>query len=149
MAVDRDPDALALGQRLAESRQVQFQFRVGDLRDKAQVPVGPWAAILAFRFLHIPLLEEIVNYLLPKGLAMVRTYRDVPGWQGPPAQRHRLAAGQLLKLFPAPRFRVLIYQEDWDQSGKPLAGIVAQAKGADAAAGTGPNPQNANHRHTD
>jgi len=138
-AVDRDPEALALGRRLAASRGLgpgqpgpmkgRCEFAVADLRDPEQVPAGRWAAVLVFRYLERGLLARLAKLLLPGGVAMVRTFRDAPGFAGPPRRRFRLEAGELLRLFPRAKFTVLAHEEGLDPDGRPAAGIVARLGG--------------------
>lgn len=124
--LDWQPEALGLGRRLAASRSVACTFLEADLRQKGVVPAGPWAVILNFRFLQRELLGSIRRWLQPGGVALVATFRDVPGYQGHPQLRHRLARGELLRFFPRGQFEVLAYQEDFDPDGRPDAGIVAR-----------------------
>jgi rhodanese-related sulfurtransferase len=125
-AVDHQRDSLDLGHRLAESRSVQVQFLLRDLRDPQQVPLGPWAVALAFRYLERPLLRRLNQLLLPDGVAMVQTFRYVEGQPGLPARRHCLEPGELLGLFGAEAFRILVHEENDDEDGLPVAGMVVQ-----------------------
>jgi len=127
VGVDWQPEALALGRQLAESRAVSCDFRPGDLRDPAQVPQGPWSVILNFRFLQKDLLARIPAMLQPGGVALVRTFRQVAGYQGHPQRRHRLAAGELLQAFPAANCEIIAHEESHDPDGRPAAGIVARS----------------------
>ena len=124
--LDRQPEALALGRRLAATRGVACRFEAMDLRDPGAVPAGRWAVVLAFRFLQRNLLDRCRVLLEPGGVALVRTFRDVPGYTGPPQRRHRLARGELLRIFPRGRFKILAHEEGFDPDGRPAAGIVAR-----------------------
>lgn len=137
--VDILPDALALGKRLADAAGARVTFLCRDLRDSAQVPAGPWAAILALRFLERPLLARLDSLLSPGGVAVVRTFRDEPaGAGGPPRRapagrsrrpgRHQLRGGELRRLFPDPPFETLVLREDTDPDGRPAAGLVARRR---------------------
>ncbi len=124
--IDWQPEALELGRRLAASRGVTVDFRQSDLRAPESVPDGPWAVILNFRFLQRDLLARVETLLQPGGVAMVRTFRDVPGYEGHPQPRHRLAGYELLRYFSAGRCEVLAHEHGHDPDGRPAAGIVAR-----------------------
>jgi len=127
-AVDHQAEALTLGQRLADSRGVTCRFLHRDLRDPERIPPGPWAAVLAFRFLQRSLLARVADLLQPRGVVMVRTYRRVSGAADLPAARYCLEPGELLRLFAADRYDVIVHEEDLDAAGKPAAGIVARSR---------------------
>jgi len=124
--IDWQQEALAMGNRLADSRKVTCRFLAGDLRDPAAVPVGPWAAILNFRFRQSELLVRIPALLQTGGVAMVRTFRSAPGYTGHPSSRHRLDPNELLRYFPAGSCEILAHEESHDPDGRPAAGIVAR-----------------------
>ena len=88
--IDRQPEALELGRTLAAHCGVDCDLRPGDLRDQAAVPPGPWAVILNFRYLQRDLLGQFARWLRPGGVAVVRTFRQAPGYVGHPHPRHRL-----------------------------------------------------------
>jgi tellurite methyltransferase len=125
-AVDHQPEALALGERLAAPLGVAVAGRQADLRHDRSVPPGAWAAVLNFRFLHRPLLAGLAARLQPGGVALVRTFRDVPGDAGHPNPRHRLAPGELLRHFGRGVCEILAHEESHDPDGRPAAGIVAR-----------------------
>jgi hypothetical protein len=83
---------------------------------------------MAFRYLERPLLESLPGMLLPGAVALVRTFRHVPGHAGLPARRHQLEPGELLRLLPETHFHILVHQEDYDDDGLPMAGIVARRR---------------------
>ena len=126
--IDWQPEALELGRALAESQTVTCQYDAGDLRDPAQVPPGPWAVILNFRFLQRDLLKAIPGLLQPGGVAMVRTFRHLAGYEGHPQRKHRLDAGELLRAFPAGICEIIAHEEGFDADGRPAAGIVVRRK---------------------
>ena len=126
--IDWQPEALALGRTLAASRSVTCQFLEGDLRQVETIPRGPWAVVLNFRFRQTDLLEMMPHLLQPAGVALVRTFRSEPGYDGHPSPRHRLARGELLRYFPAGCCEILAHEESHDPDGRPAAGIVARKK---------------------
>lgn len=126
--IDWQPEALDLGRRLAADRGVACEFLAGDLRDAATVPGGPWAIILNFRFRQVELLEKMAGWLQPGGVALVRTFRAAPGYEGHPSPRHRLGPQELLRYFPARACEILAHEESHDPDGRPAAGIVARKK---------------------
>jgi len=131
-AVDRDARTLELGRRLAVDLGVHLATLQRDLRDPARVPPGPWAAVLAIRFLPREVLRALPELLQPHGVAVVHTFRAGTGAgggdRGPRRTRHRLAPGELLRLFPPEQYDVLVHQEDHDPDGLPVAGIVARRR---------------------
>jgi SAM-dependent methyltransferase len=124
--LDWQPEALALGRLLADSREQTVEFRAVDLRDPAAVPAGPWAAVLNFRYLQPDLLARMPRLLRPGGVALVRTFRDTPGYEGHPHPRHRLGTGELFRHFPAGEFEILAHENSHDPDGRPAAGVVAR-----------------------
>jgi SAM-dependent methyltransferase len=126
--IDWQEPALALGERLAASRQVTCRFMKGDLRDPGNVPPGPWAVVLNFRFREVELLARIPALLQEGGVALVRTFRTAPGYTGHPRPRYRLGPGELLGYFPAGSCEILAHEESHDPDGRPAAGIVARKK---------------------
>jgi len=126
-AVDRHDDALGWARRLARGAPGRLETVRADLTTEPPPP-GPWAAALAFRFLHRPLLAELSGRLRPGGVVMVRTFRWEPGVPGLPRRRYCLAPGELARLFPAARWEVLALREDAEADGKPAAGVVARRR---------------------
>jgi SAM-dependent methyltransferase len=126
VGVDWQPEALALGRRLAASRRVSVAWRLSDLRQPAAWPPGPWAVVLNFRYLQRDLLRRLATELVPGGVAFVRTFRAAPGYVGHPQPRHRLVAGELCRAFPAGLCEILAHEESHDPDGRPAAGIVAR-----------------------
>ena len=124
--LDHQVEALEMGRQLAASRGVTCDFVQADLRDPAAVPVGDWAVLLAFRFLQRDLVGRFPDLLQPGGVAMVRTFREAPGYSGHPHPRHRLSRGELMGFFPRGQFEVLAHEEGFDPDGRPAAGIVAR-----------------------
>ncbi len=125
--IDRQPEALSLGEELAARRGVCCRFLRGDLRHAQCIGEGPWSVILNFRFLQRELLQTLVTRLLqPGGVGIIRTFRDYPGYQGHPAPIHRLARGELLEYFPVGLCDVLAHEENFDADNRPAAGIVVR-----------------------
>jgi len=124
--IDWQPEAVALGRRLAASRDVSVKWCRADLRAASAVPTGPWAVVLNFRYLQRDLLGRMATLLQPGGVAMVRTFRDAPGYDGHPQPRHRLSACELLGYFPAGKCQILAHEQGHDPDGRPAAGIVAR-----------------------
>lgn len=126
--VDHQPEALALGRRLAADRGVECRFLEADLRRPPAGLEGPWAAILNFRFLERDLLATAPAWLRPGGVLAMRTFRDAPGYEGHPHPRHRLRRGELLRVLPAGRYEILCHEETHDPDGRPAAGVVARRR---------------------
>lgn len=127
-AVDRHDDALAWARRLAADASGELTTLQADLTDAAAWPPGPWAAALAFRFLHRPLVAALAGLVQPGGVAMIRTFRWERGPWSLPRRRYCLQPGELPGFFPAAAWEVLVHREDADADGKPAAGIVARRR---------------------
>ena len=127
-AVDRHAEALAMGRRLADSCGVQCHFLQRDLGDPAQVPCGPWSVILAFRYLNRVLFRKLPDLLKPNGVALVQTFRYAEDCANLPSRRYCLEPGELLRLFPPDRYRILVHEQGHDPDGKPAAGVVARLR---------------------
>ncbi|MCP4293793.1 MAG: methyltransferase domain-containing protein [bacterium] len=128
LGIDWQDEALEMGRTLARSRSVSCEFISGDLRDLKQIPAGPWSVILNFRYLERGLLAHLPKMLQPSGVAMVRTFRQVAGYNGHPRPIHRLAPGELIQAFPKHEFDIIASEEGHDPDGRPAAGIVVRRK---------------------
>jgi len=126
--LDHQPEALELGRRLAALTGCRCDFRRADLRRREDWPDGSWALLVATRFLQRDLLAEMAGRLRAGGLAVVRTFRDAPGYGGHPRPRHRLGPRELLGFFRRPDFEILAHGEDFDPDGLPAAGVVARRR---------------------
>jgi hypothetical protein len=65
---------------------------------------------------------------MPGGVAMVRTFREAPGYAGHPRPRHRLRPWELTRLFPRGQWEILAHDQGFDPDGRPAAGVVARRK---------------------
>jgi tellurite methyltransferase len=128
IGIDHQSAALALGARLAASQGVDCRFVQADLRRPDALAEGGWGLVVNVRFLHRPLLDRLGSLLVPGGVAVVRTFREAPGYTGHPRPKHRLRRGELLAAFPRPFWSVLAHQEDHDADGRPGAGVVARRR---------------------
>ena len=126
--IDWQAEALDLGRRLATNRGVSCRFLLGDLRNAETLPAGPWSVILNFRFRQTDLLEKLPGLMQTGGVALVRTFRSAPGYEGHPSPRYRLGPCELLGYFPAGKCEILAHEESHDPDGRPAAGIVARKK---------------------
>ena len=126
--LDWQPEALELGRRLAASRGTACEFRSVDLREKDEVPPGPWAVVLNFRYLERDLLKALPLLVGPGGVALVRTFREAPGYAGHPRPRHRLQPFELTRAFPRGDWEVLAHDQGFDPDGRPAAGVVARRR---------------------
>lgn len=127
-ALDWQAEALDMGRRLAESRGTACDFRAVDLREPGSVPSGPWSVVLDFRYLDRPLLATFPQLVVPGGVAMVRTFREAPGYEGHPRPRHRLGPWELTRAFPRGEWEILAHEQGFDPDGRPAAGIVARRR---------------------
>lgn len=128
-AIDHQPEALALGRRLAAAVGAAVDWREADLREPASLPSGPWAAVLMFRYLQRGLLPRLPEVLVPDGLVMMSTFRDAPGYVGNPQLRHRLRPAEATSFWPAGSSRILVHEEGFDSDGKPATGLVTRWTG--------------------
>jgi len=126
--IDWQVEALSFGRRLAASRGVNVTWQRADLRDSSALPTGPWAVILNFRYLQRDLLTQLPGLLRPGGVALARTFRDAPGYDGHPQPKHRLAACELIGFFPLGSCEILAHETSHDPDGRPAAGIVARRR---------------------
>ena len=101
---------------------------IDHLPDLSVTPPGPWAVITIFRYLQRDLIQRAGELLAPGGVFLMRTFLDLPGWDGKPSRRYRLRPGELPAYFPAPEFTVLAYEESRDPDGRPAAGIAVCRK---------------------
>ena len=124
--VDHDAEALGLARRLATSRGVHVTLVEADLRRPGNLPAGPWAAILIFRYLQRDLVRALPRHLVRGGVVMMQTFRDAPGYVGNPSPQHRLARGELLALLPSHLYDRWVHAEGFAGDGRPVAGIVAR-----------------------
>jgi len=124
--IDWQSEALSGANRLASSCGVVCKFLGGDLRDTASIPAGQWAVLLMFRYLQRDLLSRLKYMMVSGGVAMIRTFRHVPGYQGVPKRKYRLESGELPQYFPPNNFQILVYEENFDPDGFPVAGILAR-----------------------
>jgi SAM-dependent methyltransferase len=129
--VDHQAEALALAARLAADRGVPVTLAPEDLRRRAALPEGPWAAVLMFRFLHRPLVQRLARVLRPGAIVMLQTFREAPGDLGNPRPPHRLRGGELPALLPGPA-DLLVHEVGFDDDGRPAAGAVWRWQGAAA-----------------
>lgn len=127
--LDHQPEALALMTRLAASVGVTVHGLRADLRVAGGVPPGPWGLLVNIRCLHRPLLAQLHDYTLPYGVAVVRGFRDAPGWAPDITAAHRLRPAELACAFAPGRWEILAHEEGFDDDGRPAAGIVARRRG--------------------
>jgi tellurite methyltransferase len=127
--LDWQPEALALGRRLAASRGTLCTFEAVDLREPDALAPGPWSIVLNFRFLERELLKRLPNLTRPGGVVMLRTFREAPGYQGHPRPRFRLRPWELTAAFPRGVWETLAHEQGFDPDSRPAAGIVARRRG--------------------
>ncbi|MBK8165222.1 MAG: methyltransferase domain-containing protein [bacterium] len=127
--LDHQPEALALMSRLAASAGVAVSGIRADVRAAGAVPPGPWGVLVNIRCLQRPLLTRLRDYVSPHGVAVVRGFRDAPGWAPDITAAHRLRPAELVHAFPPGTWEVLAHEEGFDDDGRPAAGIVARRLG--------------------
>ena len=128
LAVDRHAEALAWARDLAADLAAPLRTLQVDLTAPGALPEGRWAAALALRFLHRPLLEALPASLQPGGVAVVRTFLWRDGHGGLPRRTYCLEPGELATLFREPEWDILALREDADPDGRPAAGVVARRR---------------------
>lgn len=126
--IDRQPEALALAARLAASRGVAITGLAADLRDPAALPAGPWSVVVNVRYLERGLLERLPGIVCAGGVVLVRTFREAPGQAPAIGAQHRLQPAELLRVFGAGPWQILVHEESFDDDGRPAAGIVARRR---------------------
>lgn len=128
-AVDRDPGALERTRRLADAAGVSIDLVRSDLRRGFDAAAGGiWAAVTAFHWLGREIFTRLGDHVIPGGVVFAQTFRDAPGWRGPPHERHRLGSGEWTRLLAAPAWELLVHDEGHDARGLPVAGVVARRR---------------------
>jgi SAM-dependent methyltransferase len=116
---------------LAASQGLQLDAEV---RDVVRCPPSPnrFDVIVVSRFLHRPLVPDIIRALSASGLVFYQTFiEDKPADVGPGNPEYLLSENELLQLFSA--LRILLYREegrvgDIAQGFRYEAMLVAQNK---------------------
>lgn len=127
--IDHQPEALALAARLAVSCGATLALRAADLRRPADLPAGPWAAVVMFRFLDRALVARLPEILSRDAVVMLSTFRDAPGYLGNPQPRFRLRRDEAATLWPPAATALLVHEEGFDADGRPAAGAVVRWTG--------------------
>lgn len=106
-----------------------------EVRDVVNQPPTPecFDVIVVSRFLHRPLIPDIIDALKPGGLVFYQTFiLDKPAGMGPNNPEYLLAQNELLQLFSA--LRIVVYREEG------LVGDVTQGFRAEAMLVAQKNP---------
>lgn len=130
-AVDLSQEALALLDQEAARRGLAIETRQVDLEADPLLPVGPFDLVIAFFYLHRPLLPLLKALLRPGGLMVLRTFSCAGPFPGGPGNPDFvLNPGELLELFRD--WEILCHEEGLEAShkGGSLAGVVARCPGA-------------------
>lgn len=130
LALDRDGDRLAGLLRRARTRGLRLAALRADLETGHGIPLASASCgvLLVFRYLHRPLVDELVRVLRPGGLLVYETFtvhqRELAEHPGNPA--FLLAPGELSGLFPT--FETLRYEESVVRAPVPeaVARLVAR-----------------------
>lgn len=142
-AVDILGDALARGRALAERyagciepvewRQVDLErdesssgrTRTADTDNAGSGLGGPFDLVLAFRYLHRPLMPKLAEWLRPGGHVMIETFTTLHRERHgrPSRDAFVLEPGELPLLLPA--FEVEQFTEDWRTDGAHTARLLA------------------------
>ena len=99
VAVDRDPDRLALGRQAAVQREHSIEWIQADL-EKAWPDLGTFDLVLVFNYLDRPRTPMITGRVAPGGYLVMETFLEAQkhlGW-GPQSESHLLRYGELSSL---------------------------------------------------
>jgi tellurite methyltransferase len=126
-AVDISEEALKQLNLEAARRRLVVDTRQIDLESTPRLPKETFDLVLAFFYLHRPLLPQLRRAVKPGGVAVLRTFSSAgsfPGGTGNPA--FVLRPGELLDIFAG--WEILLHEEGLEPSrkGGSLAGIVAR-----------------------
>jgi hypothetical protein len=127
-ALDRDDAALELARLVADREGVALELRRADLRLARDLPTRPVAAAVILRYLERSLLARLPELVLPHGVAVLRTFREVPGGPDAPRTRHRLTRLEWTRLLPPRHWELIVHEEGFDPDGRPAAGAVARRR---------------------
>lgn len=133
--IDWQAEALTLAGRLAASRGVAITTLAADittlaagLRDPVALPSGLWSVVVNVRCLDRGLLARLHGIVCVGGVALVRTFREAPGFSPDVRAQHRLQPAELVRTFSAAHWQILVHEESFDDDGRPAAGIVARRR---------------------
>ena len=123
LALDRSAGALADLRLRALAQSLPIEPVRADLESGAGIPLRPGAcaAVLVFRFLYRPLVQEICDTLTPGGLLLYETFtiHQREFGYGPRNPAFLLEPGELRGLFP--ELEILDYFEGVTDDPRPAA----------------------------
>ena len=125
-AVDADPTAVAFVTEMAAKLKLQVDAEVVDLETDPPPDLGcdRYDIVLAFNYLHRPLMPAIRACLAPGGLLFYETFTRRQAERGRPTNPAFLLEDGELKTLVAP-LSVIVDQEG-DIDGRWIASVVAQ-----------------------
>lgn len=106
LAIDRLADALELARRRAAHHRVALQTQLLRVGRDVELPAGPFAAVLMFRFLERAVLPTLGRRMATGGLVLLRTFGQgaaggalpVTGAKGPRRESRRIVPEQVAEL---------------------------------------------------
>ena len=121
LGVDRNPEHLANLRAAAHAERLGVGAVRADLESAPRLPLrrDAFGAVLVFRYLHRPLLPELVALLRPGGLLLYETFtlRQRELGYGPRREEFLLQEGELPTLFPS--LQVLAHWEGRREGERP------------------------------
>ncbi|MFP4195044.1 MAG: class I SAM-dependent methyltransferase [Desulfobacterales bacterium] len=134
--VDISPEAVAGTLEAARKAGVSVMARVADLEEgHYSIPGEAYDVIICFNYLYRPLIPAIKQGLRPGGMLVYETFLvDQARFGRPRNPEHLLGHNELLSMFRD--FRCLRYHEGEMETGRVVAGIIAE-KDCDVS-GAGP-----------
>ncbi len=126
-ALDYSGEALEQLGREAALRHLEVETRKVDLEEDPELPAAACDLVIAFFYLHRPLLPKLKKTVRPGGIAVMRTFSSAgtfPGGSANPA--YVLRPGELLEIFAG--WDILLHEEGLEPSrkGGSVAGSVAR-----------------------
>jgi len=127
-AVDRDPAAIDFLQTAAERLRLSLSCEVLDLEtDPPPMLPGPCDAVLAFNYLHRPLLPALRHALAPGGRLFYETFTSQQAKRGHPKNPDFLLQPAELPQLMAPL--TVLRSREGEFDGRFVASVVAQRGG--------------------
>lgn len=124
-AIDKQMVVLDRAKRLADTHNVQVDFRCCDLTERTCLEDENFDVIVMIRYLNRNLFDWIKNHLKPNGHLIMQTFIEgVEPFGSPKNPSFILRSGELAKTFSD--FKIIIDKIETLDDGRPVASFVAQ-----------------------
>jgi 2-polyprenyl-3-methyl-5-hydroxy-6-metoxy-1,4-benzoquinol methylase len=124
--VDVSSVGLALAERRAAAAGLALHTEVRDL-ERDGLPPGTYDVILSVYFLDRPMLATVAHHLTPEGVLVLEhpTVTNLERHERP-SRRWLLEPGEVPSLLTG--LELIQYEEDWNESGRHEARVVARRR---------------------